>query len=63
MPFGAGVCPPPVVDGGNVLFDLAGEGMKQLRFLLSCLLAGWVVLQAIGIGYDLLLSVIVERSR
>lgn len=37
--------------------------MKQLRFALSCLLAGWVVLQAIGIGYDLLVSVIVERSR
>lgn len=27
MPFGAGVCPPPVVDRGNVLSDLAGEGM------------------------------------
>jgi hypothetical protein len=59
----AGVCPPPVVDGGNVVSYLAGEGMKQLRFLVSCLLAGWVVLQAIGIGYDLLISVIVERSR
>ena len=37
--------------------------MKSLRFVLSCLVAGWVVIQAIGIGYDLLVSVIVERSR
>ena len=36
---------------------------NRLALTLSALVAGWVVLQAIGILYGLLLSVIVERSR